>query len=117
MKKKTPKLPSPPESDMRPEYDFTGGGRGKHYKALQVGYTVKIHRADGTTLVKRFESKGAVVLAPDVQPYFPNSKAVNRALRSLIAIIPEKRKAVARKAHSLANGRRLTAKNRTKTLR
>jgi hypothetical protein len=78
---------------------------------------VKIHRADGTTLVKRFESKGAVVLAPDVRAYFPNSKAVNRALRSLIAIIPEKRKAVARKARSLANGRRLTAKNRTKTLR
>ena len=35
---------------MLPEYDFTGGVRGKHYKVLREGYTVKISQADGTTL-------------------------------------------------------------------
>ncbi len=35
---------------MLPEYDFTGGVRGKHHKTLREGYTVKISQADGTTL-------------------------------------------------------------------
>jgi hypothetical protein len=34
-------------------------------------------------------------LEPDVLEYFPNSESVNRALRSLIALIPNKRHAVA----------------------
>lgn len=37
---------------MRTEYDFTGGVRGKHYKTMQSGYTISIHKADGTTVVK-----------------------------------------------------------------
>ena len=43
--------------DMRPEYDFAnmkGGIRGKYYKAYRAGHTVKIHTADGTTLVQHF---------------------------------------------------------------
>ena len=35
--------------------------------------------------------EGSVVLEPDVRKYFPNSKAVNRALRTLIEIIPSGR--------------------------
>ena len=81
--------------DMRAEYDFTGGVRGKHYKALRNGYTVKIHQADGTTVVQHYEIKdGAVMLDPDVREYFPDSDAVNDALRSLIALIPKKHKPV-----------------------
>jgi hypothetical protein len=30
--------------DLLPEYGFTGGVRGKYYKALREGYTVKINR-------------------------------------------------------------------------
>lgn len=102
---------------MRAEYDFTGGVRGKHYQALQVGYTIRIHKPDGTVLEKHFESEGTVVLAPDVRRYFPNSKAVNRALRSLIALIPEKRKVAAPKARNRKNGEQNTTKGRTRTMR
>ena len=83
------------DDDMRAEYDFTGGVRGKHYRALRNGYSVKIHQADGTTVVQHYKIEdGAVMLDPDVREYFPDSDAVNDALRSLIALIPKKHKAV-----------------------
>ena len=82
------------ENNIRAEYDFTGGVRGKHYKAMQVGYTVTIHKADGTTVTKDVMPKeGAVVLEPDIRPYFPDSESVNRALRCLIPLLPKKRRA------------------------
>lgn len=84
-------------SDMRPEYDFTkmaGGVRGKYYKDYRAGHTVKIHKADGTTLVQHFKlEEGAVMLEPDIRKYFPDSEAVNNALRCLIPLLPKKRRA------------------------
>ena len=78
---------------MRAEYDFTGGVRGKHYRAMQGGYTITIHKADGTTLVKEVTpAKGVVILEPDVRKYFPDSDSVNVTLRSLIRLIPAQRK-------------------------
>ena len=83
------------DDEMRREYDFTGGVRGKHYRAMQAGYTITIHRADGTTLVKEVKPvKGAIVLEPDVQKYFPDSDSVNATLRSLIRLVPRKRKSI-----------------------
>jgi hypothetical protein len=77
--------------DMRAEYDFHGAVRGKFYKPLHKGYSVRVHKADGTTMVKHLTLKeGAVMLAPDVRPYFPNSEAVNHALRCLIPLLPKK---------------------------
>jgi hypothetical protein len=55
-----------PEDDLRPEYDFSGGVRGKYAKRFAEGSNV-------------------VVLEPDVAEKFPNSEAVNRALRGLIS--------------------------------
>jgi hypothetical protein len=84
--------------EMRPEYDFTGGVRGKHFQALQQGYTIKIHKADGTIITEEIETpKGAVILEPDVRRYFNDSEAVNRTLRALISLIPEKERAVHKK--------------------
>lgn len=40
------------DNELRAEYDFSGGVRGKHYRAMQAGYTVTIHQADGATVVK-----------------------------------------------------------------
>jgi hypothetical protein len=77
---------------MPDEYNFAGGIRGKHYRAMQAGYTITIHQSDGTAVVKEVKpQEGAVVLAPDVREYFPDSESVNTALRSIIKIIPEKR--------------------------
>lgn len=72
-------------SDMRKEYDFSGGVRGKHYKAYREGHTVRVHKEDGTTLVQYFtQEDGAIMLDPDVRNHFPDSESVNRALRSII---------------------------------
>lgn len=84
---------------MRAEYDFTGGVRGKHYRAMQDGYTIIIHKADGTTITKDVMPKeGAVVIESDIRAYFPDSESVNRALRCLIPLLPKKRMAKAKKA-------------------
>ena len=77
---------------MRSEYDFSGqkGQRGKYYKAYKQGHQVRIHKADGSTVVQYFSLKeGAVMLEPDVQRYFPDSDSVNKALRTLITLIPK----------------------------
>jgi hypothetical protein len=77
--------------ELRPEYDFSKGVRGKHYQAYREGHTVTIHKKDGTTIIQEFKlEENAVVLEPDVREYFPDSESVNNALRSLIALIPGK---------------------------
>lgn len=56
-------------NDMRSEYDFSGGIRGKY--------------------VARFaEGSNVVVLDPDVAGLYPNAAAVNRALRALAEVAP-----------------------------
>lgn len=79
--------------EMRSEYDFSDrkGERGKYYRAYREGHQVRIHKADGSTVVQYFSLKeGAVMLEPDVQRYFPDSDSVNKALRTLITLIPGK---------------------------
>ena len=93
MKKAMPKRETEESATMRSEYDFTGGVRGKHYKALRQGYTVKVHQMDGTTLVQHFRlEEGTVVLEPDVRKFFPDSDTVNTALRCLIPLMAAKRR-------------------------
>ena len=56
------------EDDLRPEYDFSqmkGGVRGKYVERYR----------EGTNLV---------LLDPDIASAFPDAKAVNDALRSLV---------------------------------
>ena len=72
-------------SDMRAEYDFSKGVRGKHYKAYREGHTTRVRRADGTVSVQHFtQEDGSVMLDPDVKACFPDAESVNRALRTLI---------------------------------
>jgi len=66
---------------MAPEYDFSRGVRGKHAKAMSASYMMTIHKSDGATEVRE------VALDPDVRTFFPDSEAVNRALRGLISLI------------------------------
>ena len=62
------KAPSKVAADvMRPEYDLSGGVRGKW--AARYG--------EGTNIV---------LLDPDVAAMFPDSKAVNQALRVLVEL-------------------------------
>jgi len=76
------------DDEMRQEYDFRGAVRGKHYKPLHEGYAVHVHQPDGSTEVQHYVlAEGTVLLQPDVRKYFPDSNAVNSALRSLIALM------------------------------
>ena len=73
------------DSDMRDEYDFSGGIRGKHYKDYRKGHTVIVHKDNGSVSVQYFtEEDGSIMLDPDVKIHFPDSESVNKALRSLI---------------------------------
>jgi len=77
---------------MRTEYDFTGGVRGKHHRAMQVGYSITIHQEGGTTVTKEVVSpkKSAVIVEPDLRPYFLDSESVNKALRCLIPLLSKR---------------------------
>jgi hypothetical protein len=59
--------PLPPTDEMRPEYDFSNGVRGKYAQRFGSGRLVR-----------------AVVLAPDVAEEFRSARAVNAALRRLL---------------------------------
>jgi hypothetical protein len=53
--------------EMRPEYDFSGGVRGRYFEAYK-------------------QSTNIIVLEPDVAEVFQDSAAVNEALRLLTKI-------------------------------
>ena len=57
---------------MRPHYDFRGGVRGKYVSRYRAGTNV-------------------VVLDPDVAAVFSSAAAVNRALRTLLDVVPLRR--------------------------
>ena len=65
--------------DMRPEYDFSGGVRGRFYKEYMKGTNV-------------------VVLDPDVAEMFPDSATVNEALRLLAQLAKKQIKNKPKKA-------------------
>jgi len=54
-------------ADMLPEYDFSGGRRGKYLARYQSGTNV-------------------VLLDPDVAEAFPDAASVNRTLRLLVSV-------------------------------
>jgi hypothetical protein len=75
MKKATDKAA---ETEMRAEYDFSRGVRGKYARRYARGANV-------------------VVLEADVAKMFPNAEAVNDSLRALAGIIRRQHKSPARK--------------------
>ncbi|HEX8566147.1 MAG TPA: hypothetical protein VF648_10800 [Pyrinomonadaceae bacterium] len=72
---------------MLSEYDFKGkkGVRGKYHEAFKKGYTVRVYDENGTVTAEYFAA-----ISSDVHEYFPDSDSINKALRSLIALIPNK---------------------------
>lgn len=91
MKKANKINPKDYDDGMLPEYNFTGkkAVRGKYYRGLGKGYTVRIHNEDGSVTEKHFGP--TVMLEPDIAKHFPDSESVNKALRTLIPILPTKR--------------------------
>ncbi len=65
----------------RAEYEFSEGVRGKHLGRLKNGHKTIITKRSG--LIETYVTR-PVILDRDVQSVFKDSKAVNRALRSLI---------------------------------
>ncbi len=67
-------IPQPHAGDsdeMRPEYDFSQGVRGKHYQSFRAGTNV-------------------VFLEADLAEVFPDSASVNQALRLLVRLAKSK---------------------------
>ncbi|OQB26924.1 MAG: hypothetical protein BWY10_01740 [Chloroflexi bacterium ADurb.Bin180] len=66
----------------------------KHSESFR-GRRKSVTRTAATPAAKpaRKPRAATVVLAPDVRLYFPDSDAVNRALRQLIRLIPRRREA------------------------
>jgi hypothetical protein len=64
-------------TEMCAEYDFSGGERGKYSKRYEEGTNI-------------------IILDPDVAELFPDSKAVNEALRALSKIAARQRHKAAR---------------------
>ena len=96
-KEKTSKARQQADDEMRPEYDFRGGGVVNTIKPIGGGIRVTIHKTDGSKVVQHFTLEdGAVMLEPDVRAYFPDSESVNSALRCLIPLLPQKSKAKAK---------------------
>ena len=58
-------------TDMQPEYDFTGGVRGKYAQRYSEGTNV-------------------ILLDPDLQDLFPDSESVNRVLHAIADSIRQK---------------------------
>jgi len=65
-----------PDDEVLPEYDFSGGVRGKYAQRY----------AEGTNLI---------LLDPDLLAVFPDAAAVNSALRALAGIIRDRTQAPA----------------------
>jgi hypothetical protein len=65
-------------SEMREEYDFSRGARGKYVRRYAQGANV-------------------VVLEPDVAKVFPNTEAENSSLRVLASIFRRQKKILAAK--------------------
>jgi hypothetical protein len=85
MKKKTSIKKTATGADIS-ETDFSKGVRGKYATTLKEnGYTIRVYRSNGTIEEKRVLGESLVSLDPDVQAYFPDSRAVNRALRKVIS--------------------------------
>ena len=59
------------DDQMRPEYDFSQGVRGKHYQTYRAGTNV-------------------VFLEPDLATVVPDSASVNQALRLLVKLAQTK---------------------------
>ena len=73
--KKKPRAKAPrrrSSAAMRPEYVFSKGVRGKYAAKLKPGSQI-------------------VVLDPDVAAAYGDAKAVNRALRTLMEVVPTRR--------------------------
>lgn len=73
---------------MRDNYDFSKGVRGKYRHFVGQERTLKIRQSDGSVTIETIPA--AIELDDDVRKYFSNSEAVNKALRGLIELIPEK---------------------------
>lgn len=58
-------------AEMRAEYDFSGGERGKYAKRFGKGGTM-------------------VLLDPDIADAFPTGADVNRALRAILDAVPKR---------------------------
>jgi hypothetical protein len=99
----SPQVHQDDNDDMRSEYDFSQGVRGKHYQAYRAGTNV-------------------VFLEPDIAAAFHDSASVNQALRLLVRLaktqgVVEGRASKALQPTSRARKARAKSKKRSRAAR
>lgn len=75
------------DDTLHDDYDFSSGTRGKYRHFSGQARTLKVRHSDGSVTVETVAP--TIELEPDVRRYFPDSEAVNKALRGLIELIPD----------------------------
>jgi hypothetical protein len=68
-----PRVREPDEDTMRPEYDFSKGVRGATHARYREGTNI-------------------IVLDPELMDVFPDSEAVNEALRALAPVLRRRKR-------------------------
>ena len=66
MNKSKPNEQPQDTDEMRAEYDFSKGVRGKYHEVYLEGHTVRVYKADGTATEQHYGSEGEAT-TPDRQ--------------------------------------------------
>src|SRR3989454_8829633 len=90
-KEKTSKARQQADDEMRPEYDFRGGVRGKHYQAYRRGHNGTIHKNQGSQKGEHLPPpEGAGLFEAKPRAHFPPPQAVESPLPCLFFLLPHK---------------------------
>ena len=84
MKKATSKKRIAEDDEMLPHYDFSNAKRNHFAKRFKDGAFIRILSEGKVVQTKFIYPKGVVVLDDDLKKLFPDSSAVNNALRNLV---------------------------------
>jgi len=76
------------DDEMKPHYDFKNAVKPRYAERFPDGAIITIKASNGSRQ-KKVELKSMVILDSDITKVFPNGRAVNAALRHLIAAIPK----------------------------
>ena len=77
--------------DLLSQFDLTTGVRGKYAKRYREGVSVTIYSPNKKIVeAGKKNAETFIMIEKDIAKVFPDAKAVNSALRHLLAAVPSK---------------------------
>ena len=89
MKKAKPKKAAESSEIMKSHYDFSKGEKPNYAERFPEGAVITVHGSNGSHHKRVRVTPIVVLLDADVSKVFHNGRAVNAALRHLIAAVPK----------------------------